>query len=184
VYIGKFLYQTRVVVGNLLGCENNLRHIGRHYRDATALQELLRRTAGVEAQRTGSYLSDTAMAKGVDYAADTGELLQVLHKEVRVNAIGVLTSEGEGNSILIKVVADRYLAAESVAPTVKVNLIVLIIASLNEYRHVEFSTRYGVDNANLIAEIRKADDDTVNFVTMLTEKFSVLDSVLKRLDGT
>lgn len=46
----------------------------------------------------------------------------------------------ERNAILVEVVANRNLSAERVTAVVKVNLVVLVVTSLNEYRDIQLCT--------------------------------------------
>ena len=116
-------------------------------------------------------------------AANAGELIDVLLELLAIDAIGVEAGEGEGDAILIKIVANRDLATECIATAVEVNLVVVVVTSLHKYGHVQFGTEDGVDDTNLISEVGKTHQDAVNLVAVCAEEFSVLDTVLERLDG-
>ena len=95
------------------------------------------------------------MTQSIDNTAYSRELLQVLHKQVGVDAVSVLAGQREWNTILVEVVANRNLSAESITATVKIDLVVIVIACLNEYRNVQLSTCNGIDNTNLESEVRQ-----------------------------
>lgn len=178
-----FRFHFSVVVGNLLCGEEYFRQVGGYHRDARALQELLARPAGVESQGARANLSDAAVAQGVDHAAHGGELVDVFHEIIAIYGIGVEACVGEGDAVLVEVVAHRYLAAEGVASAVEVHLVVLVVACLHEYGHVEFGAADGVDDSYLEAEIGQRDNNAVDFLAMLTEEVGALHSVLECLDG-
>ena len=90
----------------------------------------------------------------------------------------------EGDAILIEVVADGNLAAEGIAAAVEVHLVVLIVAGLYQHRYVQFGTTDGIDDAHLVAEIRQRNDDSIDFIAVLTEEFSTFDAVFYGLDAT
>ena len=75
----------------------------------------------------------------------------------------------EWNTILVKVVANRNLSAEGITATIKVYLVVLIIACLYQYRNMQVSNADSIDDTYLESEVRKRYDDTVYTVTVLAE---------------
>ena len=174
--------QRRIIVLNLLGGKDYFREIGGHNRDTTGLEQLLRGAAGVEAERTRSNLSDARMLQTVHHTADGRKLVDVLCQQRVVNAVGVEGGVGEGNAILIEVVADGNLSAESITALVERHLVVLVVAGLYQNGYAEVGHRNSVDDANLETEIRQRHDDTVNLITVLTEEFGALQSILARLD--
>ena len=89
----------------------------------------------------------------------------------------------EGNAILVQVIAYGDFSTECVAPGVEVYLVVLVVTSLYENRHIQLGTRYGVDNTNLKAEVRQGDDDAVNLITVLAEELGTLLTVGNGLHG-
>ena len=91
---------------------------------------------------------------------------------------------GEGNTILIEVVANRNLATEGVTTAVEIHLVVLVVASLHQYGHVELGASNGVDDTHLEAEVRQRHDDTVDLITILAEELGALATILHRLHGT
>ena len=175
--------QSRIVVGNLLCCKQDLRKVGRNDGNAAALQQFFAGSASVEAERTCANLANTAMTQASYNTANAGELIDVLLELLAIDAVGVEAGEREGNAILIEVVADRDLAAECIATAVEVNLVVVVVTGLHKYGHVQFGTEDGIDDTNLVAEVGKTHQDAVNLVAVCAEEFSVLDTVLERLDG-
>ena len=180
----QLLKQSRIVVSDLLCGKQNLRQVGRNNGDTAALEELLAGTTGVEAERACADLANAAMTQASYDAADASELVHVLLELLAIDAVSVETGEGEGDAILIEVIADRNLAAESIATAIQINLVVVVVAGLNQHGHIEFGTEDGVDDANLIAEIGKTDQNTVDLIAVGAEELRILDAVLKRLDGT
>ena len=179
----QFGKQSRIVVGNLLCCKQYLRKVGRNDGDAAALQQFFASTAGVETERTCANLANAAMTQATYDTAYAGELIDVLLELLAIDAVGVEAGERVGNAILIEVVADRDLAAECIATAVEVNLVVVVVTGLHKHGHVQFGTEDGIDDTNLITEVGKTHQDAVNLVAVCAEEFSILDTVLKRLDG-
>ena len=124
------------------------------------------------------------MLQSVHHAAYGRKLVDVLCQQRVVDAVGMEGGVGKGNAILIEVVADGNLTAESIATLIKRHLIILVVASLYQNGHAEVSHRDGVDDSNLETEIRQRHDDTVNLITVLAEKFGALQSILAGLDRT
>ncbi len=180
----QLLKQSRIVVSDLLCGKQNLRQVGRYNGDTAALEELLAGTTGVEAERACADLANAAVAQADHYAADASKLIDILLELLAIDAVSVETGEGEGDAILIEVVADRNLAAEGIATAIQINLVVVVVAGLNEHGHIEFGTEDGVDDTNLIAEIGKTDQNTVDLIAVGAEELCILDAVLKGLDGT
>ena len=182
-YVLAFLHQARVVVGHFLSGAQYLRQVYGHHRDAVALKQLLAGAAGVESQRTGAYLPDAAVAKTVHHTADGGETAQVLGQQLTVDGIGVESGVGEGNAVLVEIVAYRYLAAESVTPAVKVHLVVLVVTGLHQYGHAEVGIGDGIDDADFKTEIGQRHDDAVYLFAVLAELTRHLQTVLAGLDA-
>ena len=174
--------QRRIIVLNLLGGKDYFREIGGHNRDTTGLEQLLRGAAGVEAERTRSNLSDARMLQTVHHTADGRKLVDVLYQQRVVNAVGVEGGVGEGNAILIEVVADRNLSTESITALVECHFIILVVTSLYQNRNAKVGHRDSVNYANFKTEVGQRHDDTVNLITVLTEEFGALQSILARLD--
>ena len=59
----------------------------------------------------------------------------------------------KGNAILIEVVAHTDLTAEGITTGVEVDLVVLVVASLYQYRHVQVGVADGIDDTDLVAEV-------------------------------
>ncbi len=140
--------------------------------------------AGVEPKRACTYLTDAAMAQSVHHTADGREPVEVFSQQRTVDGIGVEGGVGEGNVILIEVVAHRDLAAESVTTAVEVHLIVLIVTGLHEHGHVEVGIADGIDDANLETEVRQRHHDTVDLVAVLAELLRNLQAILTGLNAT
>ena len=60
---------------------------------------------------------------------------------------------GEGDAVLIEVIADGDLATEGVTTRIEIHFVVLIVASLYHHGHVEVGITDGIDNTNLETEV-------------------------------
>ena len=70
------------------------------------------------------------MLQTVHHTADGRKLVDILCQQRVVNAVGVEGGVGEGNAILIEVVANGNLTAESIAAFVERHFIILVVTSL------------------------------------------------------
>jgi hypothetical protein len=122
------------------------------------------------------------VAETADHAADPGEFIEVTKEALGIDGAGMERREGKRNAVLIEIVADGNFSAEGVAAMVKVDLVVGVVASLHEYRDAEVRSVDGVDYTNFETEVREADDDTVDFISVLTEKGGAFEPVLDGLD--
>ena len=95
------------------------------------------------------------MSETVYNAADACELVEVLSQHRGVDRISMESGVSERNTVLIEVVANGNLAAEGIPAVVEVHLVVAVIASLHEYRHIQVSFLDGIDDADLETEVRK-----------------------------
>ena len=177
-------FQLGGVVVNLAGVEDYLAHVYRHDGYSACLKQLLAVTACVEPERTSTDLADARMGQLTHNAANSGELVDILHQQVAVYRISMVSGVSERYAALIEVVAHGYLTAESVATAVKVNFVVLVVTGLYQYRHVQLGAAYGVDDAYLEAEIRQRHDDSVNLVAVGAEELCALLSVFNRFHRT
>ena len=169
-YFFNLCFKCGSLIVNASGIGQNLAQVNRHHGDATGLHDFLAGTAGVEAQGTCTNLSDAGMGEFSDHAAHGSKLVDVFHQQVAVDGISVQCGVGERNAILIEVVAHRNLATEGIAAAVQVNLVVLIVAGLHQYRHMQFGTTDGIDDADFEAEVGQRHDDAVNLVSVLAEE--------------
>ena len=172
-----------IVVGDLLGCENQFGKVCGNDGDAVFLEEFFAGAAGVETERTGADLADAAVTETVHHAADACELGDVALHEGIVYVVGVICGVGEGNSVLVKVVADRNLAAESVAAAIEVNLVVVIVVSLYKDGDAQIGFVDGVDDSDFETEVGKGDDDAVDVVSVFLELGGHLKAVFTGLDA-
>ena len=88
----------------------------------------------------------------------------------------------KGDAILVQVVAHGNLTAKSITTTVKVNFVVLVVASLYQDRYVQVGNGNGIDDTNLKAEIGQRYNDAVNAVTVLPKQFGTLQAVFTGFD--
>ena len=91
---------------------------------------------------------------------------------------------GEGDAILVEIVADTDLSAESITAAVKIHLVVLVVASLHHDGHVQVGIADSIDDTNLETEVRQRHHDAVYLVAVFAELFTNLQSVLAGLDAT
>ena len=123
------------------------------------------------------------MTQAVHHAADAGELDDVgLHQRV-VDVVGVQGGIGERDTVLIQVVADRDLAAESVAAVIQVHFVVVVVIGLDQDGHIQVGLVDGVDDTDFKAEVRKRDDDAVDFLAVGLELGGHLQAVFTGFDG-
>ncbi len=123
------------------------------------------------------------MTQTIDYPTDSGKTVNILFQQRVVDRIGMQGGIRKGNAILIEVVAHANLATEGITTRVKVNLVVLIVASLYHHGYIEVGIADGIDDTDLKAEVGQRNDDAVDFIAMLTELFRNLQSVLTGLNA-
>ena len=90
---------------------------------------------------------------------------------------------GEAHSVLVEVVGDREFAAKRVTPAVDVDLVDLVIAGLKQDRDVQPRFIDKLGDRDLVAEIRQANDQPVNRLTLLAKMPCIKAPVLPRLHG-
>ena len=160
------------LIVDLTGIEDDFAHVHGHDGDAASLKEFLAVAASVESQRTSADLADTCMSQLTYDATNGSKLMNILHQQVAVDGIRVQGGVSERYAVLVKIVAHRNLSAESIAATVEVDLVVLVVTSLNQHRHIQLCAADGIDNADFKAEVGQRHDDTIDFITMSTEQGS------------
>ena len=82
---------------------------------------------------------------------------------------GVAGRVGERDAVLVEIVGDRELAAEGVAAAGDVDLVDLVVARLQQDRHVELRRVDELHDGDFVAEVRQADDQAVDRVALLRE---------------
>ena len=88
---------------------------------------------------------------------------------------------GEAHAVLVEVVGDREFAAKRVTPAVDVDLVDLVIAGLKQDRDVQPRFIDKLGDRDLVAEIRQANDQPVNRLTLLAKMPCIKAPVLARL---
>ena len=94
----------------------DFRQVERLHRNAFRFQYLFAIAHGLESGRPRADAADAEAAQPVHHAAHAGEQRQVFLKRVGFRTDRVGSCERIGNAVLLQVIADGHLAAETVAP--------------------------------------------------------------------
>jgi hypothetical protein len=87
------------------------------------------------------------------------------------------------DAVLVEVIADGHLAAESVPAVLHVDLVEVVVEGVHQHRNAKLRRLEGPYDALLVAEVRQADDHAVDPCPVGLEERRVLRGVGPRLDG-
>jgi len=152
--------------------------------DSGVLEDFFAEAAGIEVAGSSADGADSDIFECSQDAAGDFEVGQVLGEDVGFEFIGVPRGQGEGNSVLVEIVADGNLSAEGIAAIFEGHFFRIVAEGMDEDRDVEFGELDAVGDASFVTEVGECDDDTGDFIAIFGKEFCAFFGIVVGLDGS
>ena len=134
------------------------------------LQDFFGKSYGAESAGSRAEHSDPRALDAGNNSANRGKPLYIRREGVTFDWACVRCGQAIGNTTLPEIVAQGYFAAKGIPTIGHIQLVKIIITSLNQNRNLKVGQIKGFDHAQLFAEIWQNNNDAGNPCAVILKK--------------